>query len=421
MMMRRLSVLAAGLMLLALVTPVLAQRPDAPDYAQRGPYPVGTLEIVIPGEEGVPGREADLNATVWYPALNPDEADEVTQYQIGLFVLPGQALRDAAPDVAGGPYPLVIFSHGSGGIRYQSLFLTEHLASHGFVVIAADHPGNTVLDLLFGGGEAAFLDALVRNFGTRPLDVLRQIAYLDAAVAGDGPLAGLVDMARIAVSGHSFGGYTALAAAGGRLDMDALAAWCAEPLDLTPLADVPLPPVDEAEVLSGACFVLQEAETIAAARGLDALPEGQWPTTTDPRIQAAVVMAPYNAPAFGAEGLAAITVPALIMDGSADSVTFPVRDAYPIFRDLGGEDRTLVVFENAEHYLFVDECSAVALRLGQFERCSDPVWDMTRAHDLINHLTTAFLRAQLYGDAAAAAALDAADFTGVVVRQSPTM
>lgn len=405
------------IILLALVSPVAAQRPDAPPYAQRGPYPVGTREIVIPGEEGVPGRESDLNATLWYPALNPDEVDEVVQYQVGLFVLSGQALQDAAPDVEGGPYPLVIFSHGSGGLRYQSLYLTEHLASHGFVVIAADHPGNTVQNLLFGGGEDAFTEGLIRNFGTRPLDVLRQIAYLDAAVAEDGALAGLVDMNRIAVSGHSFGGYTALAAAGARLDLDALAAWCDAPLDPAPLGNLPLLPVDAASVKPGACFMLQSADEIAAARGLEAVPDGMWPATTDPRIQAAVMLAPYNGPAFGAEGLASLTVPSLILVGSADTITYPVRDAYPIFRDLGSQDRTLAVFENADHYLFADECSAVAVRLGQFERCTDSVWDMARAHDLTNHLITTFLRSRLYGDADAAAAFEAAQFTGVNVQR----
>ena len=103
------------------------------------------------------------------------------------------------------------------------------------------------------------------------------------------------------------------------------------------------------------------------------------------------------------------------MVGSGDTITYPVRDAFPAFAGLGSDDKTLAVFENAEHYLFADACSEVALRLGQFERCADPVWDMARAHDLINHLVTAFLRAQLYDDTDAAAAFAAADFSGVLL------
>ena len=103
----------------------------------RGPHPVGARDFVIDD------AERPLDVTVWYPALNPDGVPETASYLLGnIFPVPGQALRDAAPDAAGGPYPLVIFSHGFGGFRAQSTYLTEHLASHGSWVMAADHPGS---------------------------------------------------------------------------------------------------------------------------------------------------------------------------------------------------------------------------------------------------------------------------------------
>lgn len=408
-----LAILAIFLMPLA----VQAQRPDAPPYARRGPYPVGTQEITIPAAETAGVEIGPLEATIWYPALNPEEAEEATRYRVGLFFLPGRALRDAPPDTEHGPYPLVIFSHGSGGLRYQSLYLTEHLASYGFVVLAADHPGNTLLDALRAPADT--LTGMIRNFATRPLDILRQIAYLDEVSAADGPLAGLVDMERIAVAGHSFGGYTALAAGGARLDFAALNGWCRDP-QLTSLAtDLPAPERDRLQLRREVCFVQEAEAQIAALRGFDAPPDGLWPSTTDPRIDAVVLMAPYNAPIFGPAGLAALEVPALVLVGSADTTTYPQRDAYAIYHDIASGERILAVFENASHYLFVDACSEAAIRLGQYSRCSDAVWDMTRAHDLINHLTTAFLLAQLNGDPDAAAALQpaAVDFTGVIYRR----
>lgn len=51
---------------------------------------------------------------------------------------------------APGPFPLVVYSHGNGGLRYVSAFLTEHLASHGFIVVAPDHVGNTAIDSFAG-------------------------------------------------------------------------------------------------------------------------------------------------------------------------------------------------------------------------------------------------------------------------------
>ncbi len=401
--MRKLFCGLIALLLAALAIPAAqAQRPDAPPYALRGPYAVGTREFVI--EDAA----RPLSVTAWYPALNPDGATEATVYAYGLFRLDGRALRDAAPDTEHGPYPLVIFSHGLGGLRYQSRFFTEHLASYGFVVLAADHPGSALFDLVSGG-----LDAIIASYADRPFDLLRQIDYAAETLnAPDGALAGVIDTERVAVSGHSFGGYTALAAGGGRLDFTALADWCAAQ-GVGP--DIPPPMGQETGFAEAACFLQAYAEDIALRRGLDGVPDGPWPATTDPRIKAVVLMAPWNGPVFGPAGLAALTAPTMILVGSADRATIPERDAYPIYAGIGSTDKTLVVFENAGHYIFTDECPPAIIALGRFEQCSDLVWDMDRAHDLINHLTTAFLLATLHDDAEAAAALTAGtvEFTGV--------
>jgi predicted dienelactone hydrolase len=117
------------------------------------------------------------------------------------------AVRDAAPRA--GRFPLVAFSHGFGSHRRQSSFLCTHLASHGYVVVAPDHTGNTVVDLMATATAAASgqrrspvpLDELLRN---RPADVTLAIDHALAAIAG-------ADADRIGVAGHSFGGWTTLA------------------------------------------------------------------------------------------------------------------------------------------------------------------------------------------------------------------
>jgi hypothetical protein len=84
---------------------------------------------------------------------------------------------------------------------------------------------------------------------------------------------------------------------------------------------------------------------------------------------------------------------------------------------LGSANKSLVVFEGADHFLFSNDCAAIpwAIESGIFWGCADAVWDMDRAHDLINHFTTAFLLSVLYGDADATAALapDAVSFPGI--------
>jgi predicted dienelactone hydrolase len=162
---------------------------DLEALSERGPLSAGSREVDITGSTGTP-----LKVQLWYPTAIPD-AD--------LFydgIIPGRAALDAdvlCDEVRG----LVAFSHGYGGTRVQSPFLTEHLASHGFVVVSPDHTGNTLFDL----DTVPYAEVLVR----RPVDVADSV---DAALDELGPCLDEAD--GYVVMGHSFGGYTALAVAG---------------------------------------------------------------------------------------------------------------------------------------------------------------------------------------------------------------
>lgn len=388
----RIRLMLAILLVCLLVAPLTAQaqRPDAPQYAKRGPFPVGTRELTI--SDAVP----PLTVTIWYPALNPDNLPEAATYTYGLFSGQGRALRDATPDTAKGPYPLVVFSHGLGGVRLQLLAYTEHLASHGFVVMAADHPGSAFSDLLTGGA------GILESFGRRPLEVLEQIDYAEKLGTPGSDWAGVIDTNMVAVSGHSFGGYTTLAAAGARLDTAAIKADCAKNPNQM-----------------GSCATLEQIETVAKARGLSEIPTGLWPATTDPRIKAAVALAPSSGPTFGEQGAAALSIPLMIIVGSKDQATPPESNAFPVYESASSQQKALVVLENAGHYIFVDKCQPLLITLGRFEQCSDLVWDMDRAHDLTNHMATAFLLSVLKGDTEAEKALDpeAVKFAGVRYEQ----
>jgi predicted dienelactone hydrolase len=82
-----------------------------------------------------------LTVEAYYPSTVEAVAgvprDIVHVFDIELFPTP--AYRDVAR--APGSFPLVVYSHGSGGIRFENLALAVHLASHGYIVVAADHPG----------------------------------------------------------------------------------------------------------------------------------------------------------------------------------------------------------------------------------------------------------------------------------------
>jgi fermentation-respiration switch protein FrsA (DUF1100 family) len=95
----------------------------------------------------------------------------------------------------------------------------------------------------------------------------------------------------------------------------------------------------------------------------------------------------------------------MVQIGSVDG-TVPPASAYLLYDQVSSSTKAKVVFENANHFIFVDECIPALLLLGEHRRCSDEVWDMPRAHDLLDHFATAFFLMALKQDSAAAQALD---------------
>ncbi len=373
-------------------------RPDAPTYAVHGPYWVGARDFTIN-----PDSKRPLDITVWYPALNPKGLAEKVSYPLlpkvdmGLPAdwraqLAGRALLDAAPDMASAPYPLVIFSHGFGGNRQSSAYLTEHLASYGFVVIAPDH-----IEMW----DPA-LSKIANSYVERPMDVQQVIAYAETLTKSGGNLAGVFDINQMAAAGWSNGGYTALTLGGARFDAGALNERCKGVPPDTPFANI--------------CnaTVPNEAE-MAKLAGLNSVPEGFWPSWSDSRVKAVISLA--SPPVIQEKGLNEITVPVLALVGTADSGGWGLTSARDIFKSVSSSQKALVTFANADHYIFNWQAKDVPdlVKIGFFGVGSDLVWEMDRAHDLINHFTTAFLLDVMKGDKEAAKALapDAAKFVGI--------
>ena len=183
------------------------------DFAAPGAWPVGVQTAMVDG----------LLTEVWYPAVPGSDAGMTpARYDIRAELSPTEAAkisdtdnpwqdcdctRGLPLDTAHGPYPPVLFVHGTAAFRHQSLHIVTHWASRGFIVVAADHPGLKLGDLLAQacGGTAPAQD-LSGN-----LDHL--IAALQAPAGDLAFLAGHVDASRVAVSGHSAGGGAAVAAA----------------------------------------------------------------------------------------------------------------------------------------------------------------------------------------------------------------
>jgi predicted dienelactone hydrolase len=156
-----------------------------------------------------------LPTEIWYPAAaehaGADLAEDSRDHYELLPGFPGSwqlAVRDAKARAEGAPMPAIVFSHGFGGHRRQSTFFCTHLASHGYVVVSADHIGNTIFDMIRGAGKTPY-KTYERAIKPRPLDVSFLIDQLLGGIEG----VPSVDAERLGVTGHSFGGWTALASA----------------------------------------------------------------------------------------------------------------------------------------------------------------------------------------------------------------
>ena len=185
------------------------EQPFAP--IGEGQYEVGVQTITLDDDPDRP-----LTVDVWFPLDAGTDVSTLAPVQYTL--LPGVFYESpvaftSTPDALSpdGPFPLVVYSHGSGGLRYIHSAYTEALASHGYVVAAPDHTGNTAVERIAGSGD----DPAVISFN-RPNDVGRVIdAMIDPSDPSAGSVAASVDAEQIVVTGHSFGGFTTIAMATG--------------------------------------------------------------------------------------------------------------------------------------------------------------------------------------------------------------
>jgi dienelactone hydrolase len=172
------------------------------ELAEPGPYAVGVTTRALPEGNAV---------EIWYPA-DETTAGGTDTYDVRQFLPEGiaalvppeisdtftiEATRDGAP-AEDGPFPIVLFSHGSTSYRLQSSALAHHLASWGMVVASTDHRSRSLENVIGGTAE-----------GQPPaIDEFRSMRQYLATLDGDPLLAGVLDDDRVALGGHSAGGGT---------------------------------------------------------------------------------------------------------------------------------------------------------------------------------------------------------------------
>lgn len=189
--------------------------------------------------------------------------------------------------------PMIIFSHGLGSVRTDMRYLAEHLASHGYIVAALEHPGSNESHVRNAvAGKEPILEP--QEFLNRPKDITFVIDQLTQLNQTDKALRGKL-ASQVMVIGYSLGGSTALSVAGAELQLTGLKQRC------------------QGSLLS---FSLGEAAQCFASQ----LPEDRY-QLRDPRVKGVMALSPTTSMLFGETGLASIAVPTLIESASADKTT----------------------------------------------------------------------------------------------------
>jgi predicted dienelactone hydrolase len=241
------------------------------------------------------------------PIIDPNNADRWVPMS---FVVAAERAREGVPVDQGGPsFPLIIFSHPAASDPQNVAPTLERLASHGFIVAAPWHNGDTQeeqrIDIInqqagakilpcFDAGPSPCLDGLQKTVQNRARDIS---AVLDNITSYFGHR---VDTERVGLLGQSRGSLTALVAGGGST------AWNIDP---------------------------------------------------EPRIDAVMMIAMANRSATFAQNLSNITIPSLFVAGKADRNT-PMSISVDAFHVIPSEQKGLVVLDRAEHGVYsINRCA----------------------------------------------------------------
>lgn len=356
---------------------------DAPELAQRGSYAVGfrTLHLVdraqvdllhyAPSTSAPVRADRALEVLLWYPA-RPTKHGAVVVYTASLpgeppagaaqFSFPGFARRDVLPLEQ--RFPLVVVSHGYSNDPLLMTWLTENLASKGYVVAAIRHADPAITD------RSQFKQVLLR----RPLDIAFVVGALQSMLAAQQ----LIDPERVALVGYSMGGYGVLSAAGAVFD---------------PQSPVVTGLVPDGLMLPYARGGAQQSSLLVRSlRAVVAIsPAGGGPTLG----------------AWGSDGLQGISAPLLLIAGDVDRTVNYQSGARAFFDAATHSSRYLLTFHLAGHALGLNPVpDTMRQRLWDQDWFEDPVWRKDRINAINVHFITAFLDRYVKDQVSRAAYLD---------------
>ncbi len=227
------------------------------------------------------------------------------------------------------PRPIIVISHGLGSDRTSFAYLAEHLASYGFVVAVPEHPGSNsqqIQALLAGIADRV---TNPRELIDRPLDIKFLLDELTRLSKSNSIFRGRLNLEQVGVVGQSFGGYTALALAGAKINFEQLKADC--------------------PALENTLNVSLLLQCLAVN-----LPNAQY-NLSDPRIKAAIAIDPVVSSIFGQASLSQIKIPVMIVSGSSDTVAPALTEQIEPFTWLTTQNKYLALINGGTHFSTIAE------------------------------------------------------------------
>lgn len=233
-----------------------------------------------------------------------------------------------------GPIPVLILSHGYGDTHThpEIIAAARSLAANGFLVAVPEHIGSNKAyqdDLVQGLTRESFE---VMEFINRPLDIRFLLDTLEQQ--NNTEFQGRLQLDRVGLIGHSFGGYTALVAAGATVDINRLQQQCDPEAAFAP---------DNVNIALLIQCRLLELET--SPQAIRQLTDG---SLADERVGLVITFAPLSN-LFGEQGMGQIQVPTVLMGGAYDIATPIVLEQLTAFQWLTTAEKYFYLAENLSH------------------------------------------------------------------------
>lgn len=257
---------------------------------------------------------------------------------------------------ASNPRSVIVISHGLGSDRTSFAYLAEHLAQSGFVVAVPEHPGSNAeqLKALLSGTAQTITSP--RELIDRPLDVKYLLDELTRLSENNPVFQGRLNLQQIGVIGQSFGGYTALALAGAKINFEQLKKDC--------------PDIKNTLNIS---FLLQ---CLAIN-----LPNVEY-NLFDPRVKAIIAINPVNSSIMGEASLSQIKIPVMIISGSGDTIAPALPEQIIPFTWLTTPNKYLVLINGGTHFSTIAESPDAVLPVPTQVIGSSPVLASSYVKDL---------------------------------------